>query len=426
MIKSFRYSDKQKNKKKDNNANSVQFFRYNTPFISTWKTDNAGTSGSTQITIPTSSVGIYDCVVDWGDGTTSKITTYDDAAWTHTYPSSGTYIVKIYKTFSGIVFNNGGDRLKILNISQWGNKFRLGVGQGVYLYGCANLTITAKDQLNLRGTISFSSAFRACTSIVTIPGIENWNVSSISAFASCFNGCTLFNSPLTNWTTTAATSMANMFNGCAAFNQPVSSFNTAAVTSMVSMFNGASVFNQSVSNFNTAAVTDFSTMFQVALAFNQSVSSFNTAAATSIQSMFNGASVFNQSVSNFNTAAVTTMAFVFKNASAFNQSVSNFNTASVTLMQEMFRGASAFNQDVSGWSIAALTNATSMFLSSAFNITNYNLLLDSATGWPSQSTIQTGVAFHAGTAHYDGANAIAGRATLVTTKTWTVTDGGTP
>ncbi len=39
------------------------------PFITTWKTDNAGTSGSTSITIPTTGAG-YNYDVDWNnDGT---------------------------------------------------------------------------------------------------------------------------------------------------------------------------------------------------------------------------------------------------------------------------------------------------------------------------------------------------------------------
>jgi hypothetical protein len=118
---------------------------------------------------------------------------------------------------------------------------------------------------------------------------------------------------------------------------------------------------------------------------------------------------------------------MFQSATSFNSALAwGSNTLKVTNMTSMFNGASAFNQDVSGWSIAALTNATTMFTSSAFAITNYNLLLDSVAGWPSQGTINNSVTFSAGTAHYSGANAIAGRATLATTHTWTITDGGTP
>jgi hypothetical protein len=39
-----------------------------TEFIFTVKTDNAGTSGTNQFTIPTTGSD-FDCIVEWGDGT---------------------------------------------------------------------------------------------------------------------------------------------------------------------------------------------------------------------------------------------------------------------------------------------------------------------------------------------------------------------
>lgn len=495
-------------------------------FVSTWNTENAGSATKT-IVIPTSSTGTYACTVDWGDGTTNYMTTYNDAAWTHVYANAGTYTVKIYGKFVGIVFNNSGDRLKILNISKWGPDFRLGTTQGFYFYGCSNLIITATDILNMSGTTIMNSALRSCSSITTIPNFTSWDTSLVTsaqnmmqsctsfnmpltgmnwksctsfltAFQSCtsFNGdvsnwilnttstisftslwqsCTSFNKPLTGWNTSKVTSFSSTFNSCTAYNSDVSMLDTSSATTMTSMFSGCTVFNQSVSNFNTSAVTNMSNMFSGCAAFNQSVSNFNTAAVTTMASMFNGCTVFNQSVSSFNvsnvtamnsmffgcaafnstiftgtninqnftnmfngctvfnqpvtnlvTSSATNMNSMFINCSAFNQSVSSFATTNVTNTASTLSGCTAFNQDVSSWIIASLTSATNMFLNSGFTITNYNKLLDSATGWPSQSTIQTGVTFSAGTAHYSGANAIAGRAVLTGTKSWTITDGGTP
>jgi hypothetical protein len=108
------------------------------PFISTWDTTKAG-SANTTIVIPTIATGTYDCVVDWGDGTTSTITTYNDPAWTHVYGASGVYNVSITGTFRGIRFNNGGDCLKLMVISQWGI-LRLGTTEANYFFGCTILT----------------------------------------------------------------------------------------------------------------------------------------------------------------------------------------------------------------------------------------------------------------------------------------------
>ena len=39
---------------------------------------------------------------------------------THTYPSAGTYKIKITGTLQGFRFDNGGDKLKMLDIKKWG------------------------------------------------------------------------------------------------------------------------------------------------------------------------------------------------------------------------------------------------------------------------------------------------------------------
>lgn len=61
-------------------------------FQSTWKTDNAGVSSSTQIELPLLSGGTYNFWIDWGDGSTTNVTSYSQR--THTYASAGTYTLR--------------------------------------------------------------------------------------------------------------------------------------------------------------------------------------------------------------------------------------------------------------------------------------------------------------------------------------------
>jgi len=106
-----------------------------TGFVSVWDTSATswGSSNTTQITLPLESSGVYNFVVDWGDGSSSTITTYDSANNTHNYTSAGNYTLNITGTIQGWTFSNGGDRLKILDIQNWG-VLNLG-NSGGYFYG---------------------------------------------------------------------------------------------------------------------------------------------------------------------------------------------------------------------------------------------------------------------------------------------------
>jgi len=77
-------------------------------FNSQWDTTNPGTSNSTTIALPLEADGDYDFVVDWGDGNSTIVTTYDSVNATHDYLVEGTYNVSISGTIEGFRFNGGG------------------------------------------------------------------------------------------------------------------------------------------------------------------------------------------------------------------------------------------------------------------------------------------------------------------------------
>jgi hypothetical protein len=174
---------------------------YLNAFTCTVKTDNSGTSNSDQFTFPTVSGGTYNCTVYRSDGTSSVITTWDDAAWTHTFPSSGTYTIRVVGTFTGFYFNGGGDAAKLINISQFGI---LNPGnQGGSFNGCSNLTVTASDILDLTGISTLLSMFSGCTSLLSIPSIISFDVTNINVATNMFLNSGLssenYNLLLTAW-----------------------------------------------------------------------------------------------------------------------------------------------------------------------------------------------------------------------------------
>ena len=196
-------------------------------FVTTWKTDNAGVSASNQITIPVVTTGaVYDCVVDWGDGTLSIITTFDDPNWTHTYATAGTYEVKITGVFNALRFGNGGDKLKILDVSNWG----IFVSNGfVTFQGCSNMTITAKDTPQIT---NWNQTFRDCASITTFAGLGNLVLQN-GGFNFIFAGCTNFNEPsFEDIDTSLVTNIAGALSAAPSFDQKLGNLKIGNATNM--------------------------------------------------------------------------------------------------------------------------------------------------------------------------------------------------
>lgn len=73
-------------------------------FVSKWRIVNDGES----IALPLVSNGIYDFIVNWGDGTRSHITTWDQVDSTHTYAKSGVKTISITGTIEGWSFGTQG------------------------------------------------------------------------------------------------------------------------------------------------------------------------------------------------------------------------------------------------------------------------------------------------------------------------------
>jgi surface protein len=196
------------------------------PFAFTAKTDNTGVSTSTQFKLPlTTSTGL-NIVVDWGDASTSTITSHTNPAVTHTYASAGTYSISITGTLPGFKFAFSGDRRKILNISNWGV---LDITTNSAFNGCTNLTCSATDA----------------------PAISTTDLSFT------FANCTNFNGAIGNWDVSGVNNMTAMFASAPAFNQNIGTWDTSAVTSMFRMFRDATAFNQDISAWDVSQVSDF-------------------------------------------------------------------------------------------------------------------------------------------------------------------------
>jgi len=159
------------------------------------RTTNSGTSSSTQFTLPGDSGETYDFVIDWGDGGADE-TINSGSSWTHTYSSGGDYTLSITESSTGgfpaIKFNNGGDKLKVLELANWGTNKWITFEDA--FYGCSNLTITATDHATaVTGFVTdFSFAWRD-NSLTSFPLIDT---SSGTNFGTQWRGNSLTSFPL--------------------------------------------------------------------------------------------------------------------------------------------------------------------------------------------------------------------------------------
>lgn len=155
----------------DANLNFENCYRY---FIIKIKSDNTGTSASNQFTLPCGT-GIFNFNVDISDGSS-----YTGLTGTTTFTFTGgigEYTLKISGNFSSIKFNDSGDKLKIIELMNWG-EILWGEYQNNSYAGCSNMIYSAIDTPNLTNTKYLQDWFYKCT-LVNITNINDFDFSTI-------------------------------------------------------------------------------------------------------------------------------------------------------------------------------------------------------------------------------------------------------
>lgn len=381
-------------------------------FITTWKTNNPGTSDVTSIRIPVLGVGNnYD--IDWeNDGV------FDDFGVTgaiiHDYGVEGTFTVAIRGNLSRIAFYSCGDSKKLLSVEQWGNNEWESMSHA--FDGCSNLVINATDAPDLSNVTSTSYMFARAS--VFNQDISSWDVSNVTSMANMFGGASTFNQDLSSWDVSNVTIIGSMFQQATAFNQDLSAWDVSSVVHMSSMFNYASSFNGDISTWDVSNVISMSLMFHEATSFNRDVSNWDVSNVSDMNWMFHDASSFNQNLSTWNVGNVTQMRLMFRGATSFNQALSTWDVSNVTQMGLMFYDAISFDQDLGSWNVSNVTEMYLMFSGATLSIDNYDALLH---GW-NQLTLQNNVEFDGGFSKYcKGEDA---RSNMISAFGWSITDEG--
>ena len=414
---------------------------YIRPFIIEVDTSIAGVSNNDQFQF-TGALGDYDVVAKQGR---TIMDTFNDLSneETITFSNPGVYYLEIIPKringFNRINFSDGGDKLKLTDIKQWGTTVWSSF-EGAFR-GCNNFKGSFTDSPNLTNVNSFRFMFREAT-LFNQP-IDSWDTSNVTNMERMFGDVTSFNQPLDSWDVSNVTIMRNMFLNTTLFNQPLNNWDVSSVDDMPAIFQGTSSFNQPLNNWDVSQVTSMENMFRDAESFNQPLNNWDVSSVTNMFGMFHDSSSFNQPLDNWDTSNVTDMRSVFRSMS-FNQDISNWDTSKVTSMQAMFynngvfnypidswdtskvedmgyvfNGATSFDSDLSGWDVSNVTDMTLVFSGSDLSAENLTLIYEN---W-SLLTLQQDVPFGASGIQYFSSGQ-AGRNTMVNTYNWTIEDGG--
>ncbi|HLS30893.1 MAG TPA: BspA family leucine-rich repeat surface protein, partial [Flavobacteriaceae bacterium] len=330
------------------------------PFVTIWNTGNSGASGNGQIIIPAHGQYNYtwenlgDPTQQGGGSATGTIVL--------SLPAVGEFKLSMTPTgsnpFHQIKFNDGGDKLKIISVENWGTIEWSSMEKA--FYGAENLIINAVGIPNLDNVSDMSYAF-AGTNIENVVNMHNWNTSEVTDLSSIFENASSFNESIETWDVSNVTDMTKAFKGATAFNQSLNNWEVTNVISMQSMFEGAASFNQPLSSWDVQQVSTIISMFKNASNFNQNLNTWEISQITDMTDLFNGASSFNQSLSLWDVSNVVKMYGMFANTSAFNQNLSSWNVSNVNNMNYMFMNALAYNQDLSSWDVSNVTLTKGMF-----------------------------------------------------------------
>jgi hypothetical protein len=335
---------------------------------------------STLITIPLGGPNFsgYDFNCDWGDGTsTGQLVNSNgnllEPQMTHTY-QPGVYDITITGKFPYLyLWGNSSARSAVSDIKNWGTTQWESFAES--FAGCFRLkNITSTDipdlsrlrlSLGYSTTKQFFKTFRQCYLLENLDFMANWDMNGVELFEGTFDNS-----------------------------------------------------NQAMIDYSAIATWDMSTVTMIKGIFSQTSSSgFGS-------SKFNDAAAVH--VANWDVSSVTDMERAFYNSEFLTTFPgSNWNVNNVTTMREMFWNTNALS-DIEGLENWDISNVSDFFrFMNSSNTGLLTALYDSVLINWSQLNVQSIVNIDFGNSKYtSGGLAEASRQSLITNKSWTITDGG--
>ena len=138
---------------------------------------NVASDGEDSNTCHTKVAGTFSGTIDWGDGGATVVKFELRKQITHLHESAGTYtiIISMVTRSKDGRLKNGGDKLKITDVSNWGTGFVF--DRTRMFQGCANMDVSATDIPTI-STTSFHSQFY--NSGITTPDWSAWDMTGVT------------------------------------------------------------------------------------------------------------------------------------------------------------------------------------------------------------------------------------------------------
>jgi surface protein len=354
--------------------------------------------------------------VDWGDSSAETFISTSDPLLNHSYSTSGQFTIKIFGSFSIRDFSTTPDKLKLIDVINWGTNINTSFYRA--FTSCSNLNISATDYPDLSSAISFEEIFAYCSSL-NYPLLSNWDVSNVQNFKWSFRSIPT-NHDLSSWNVSSSTILQGIFSNSFSFD--VSSWDVSNVTNLeyICLFNsGMTGFD----NWDVSSVTNTTYAF-----FHSSpvmdLSNWN------LSSLINSSRMFQNCSSSFSvdTWVLPNLSNAY---SMFSNSdnITGLPTFSSSLTSLNYTFSSNNNDfDLTKIDFQNVTNGQYAFNGSGLTSSSYQAGLVYMTGWngtTATKTLKNNVSFHFGYAQYElGGISEDVRNYLINTLGWTIADGG--
>ena len=176
-----------------------------TGFVSVWAT----TAINETITIPTQA-GTFNAVVDWGDGTTETITTYN--GFSHVYTDIDDYTISITGVFPNIYLNGGASAPKLKKVLNLGTVGWTKLGKA--FLACTNLTEFTVGSTDTSNVTLMQQMFYNCNQLTSLD-VSSFDTSSVTTMQQMFYSCTSLQTiDVSGLDTALVSNMSQTFRNC--------------------------------------------------------------------------------------------------------------------------------------------------------------------------------------------------------------------